>query len=426
MTIGAMREVVRSEKLAVCEDIGSHVSRSKRIAGIMAVLSDRCLPRNPVPIEKMERARLAGFTGIRTLESQCTAECEQDMIDSIRQELAANPAAARDPSYNILAISGGGAQGAFGAGFLYGWTRSGTRPDFKCVTGVSTGALIAPLAFLGPVADDLLKRLYTTVNTWNIYFRRNIVSWLWSESFADNAPLKALIDKYVTPEALELVASTHRSGKRLYIGTTNLDAQQFVVWNMGAIADSGHPDAIEVFRKVLLASVSIPCVFPPVYFGVRVDDRDYDEMHVDGGTIADVFVCDFLLDLPEARKKALPDDNVDVRTNLFIIRNEKMASSREQVPRNLMKITRRALHTLNKAHGSDHIHRIYAAARRKGVDFKYAGIPEDCETANMATFDVDGMTRLFDIGAELGVSGGNWSKTPGPEAKPHLRTAAMR
>jgi predicted acylesterase/phospholipase RssA len=417
-----MRKVVRPEKLAACEYLGSHAGRSKRIARIVAALSDRSLPRNAVPIEKMERAELAGFTGVRTLESQCAAEYGQDTIDSIRQEQAANPAGPCDgaASYNILAISGGGAHGAFGAGFLYGWSQAGTRPEFKFVTGISTGAIIAPLAFLGPVCDDLLKHLYTTVNTWNIYFRRNIVSWLWSESFADNAPLKSLIDQYVTPEALELVASVHRTGKRLYIGTTNLDAQELVVWNMGAIADSGRPDAVDIFRKVLLASVSIPCVFPPVYFDVRADGQDYDEMHVDGGTIADVFVCDFLLDLQEARKKALGDENAEARTSLFIVRNEKMASSPEQVPRNLMKITRRALGTLNKAHGSDHIHRIYSAACRKGVDFNYAGIPEDCETANMATFDVQKMTRLFDVGAELGASGGNWSKTPWPETKTQI------
>jgi predicted acylesterase/phospholipase RssA len=423
--IKVMRKVARSEKLAACEDLTSHVGRSKRIARIVAVLSDHSLPRNAVPIEKMEQAELAGFTGVRTLESQCTAEYGQDMIDSIRQEQAANPAGAHDAaSYNILAISGGGAHGAFGAGFLYGWSQSGTRPEFKFVTGISTGAIIAPLAFLGPACDDILKQLYTTISTWNIYLRRNIVSWLWSESFADNAPLKSLIDQYVTPEALELVASVHRSGKRLYIGTTNLDAQQLVVWNMGAIADSGHPDAVDIFRKVLLASVSIPCVFPPVYFGVRADGHNYDEMHVDGGTIADVFVCDFMFDLQKARKEALFDENAEARTSLFIVRNDKMASSPEQVPRNLMKITRRALRTLNKAHGSDHIHRIYSAACRKGVDFDYAGIPEDCETANMTTFDVQKMTRLFDVGAELGASGGNWSKTPWPETK--TQTAARQ
>ena len=75
-------------------------------------------------------------------------------------------------SYPLLAISGGGSNGAFGAGFLCGWTESGTRPDFKVVTAVSTGSLQAPLAFLGPDYDHILRAIFTTHGTEEIYQRK--------------------------------------------------------------------------------------------------------------------------------------------------------------------------------------------------------------------------------------------------------------
>jgi hypothetical protein len=186
-----------------------------------------------------------------------------------------------------------------------------------------------------------------------------------------------LIEKYADETALKAIAKEHINGKRLYLGTTNLDAQRLVVWNMGIIANSGYPDALKLFRNVLLASLSVPCIFPPVYLDVEVDEKFYDEMHVDGGLITDAFICDFMLEFP-------------------------------------------TLFTLDKAHGEDHLHYIYNIARRNHTDFNYIGVPEDCSLPDKLTFDQKEMNRLFNIGEELAKSGHKWHKEP-----PFLNTGVV-
>ncbi len=180
-----------------------------------------------------------------------------------------------------------------------------------------------------------------------------------------------------------------------------------MIWNVGFIANSGHPDALKILRKVLLASLSVPCIFPPVYFDVEVDGKLYDEMHVDGGMITDAFICDFMLEFPtDARKEKKPGSAV------YVIRNDKLMPSPEQVCRNLPKITRRALSTLNKAHGEDHLHHMCTIAMQNHTDFNYIGIPEDCVLPGRLTFDQKEMSRLFNLGYELAKSDFKWHKRP--------------
>jgi len=236
------------------------------------------LHRNPVPLSRMTDAGIAGMPDIRSWD--------------IDYQPSFTPQSLHCSDCSFLAISGGGANGAFGAGVLCGWTQAGTRPKFKLVTGISTGALIAPFAFAGPEYDNKLKHLSTTVATKDVLDVQGILGlfpWPWTESFADAAPSERLIEQYVDRHLLQVVAREHAAGRRLYIGTTNLDAERFVAWDMGAIAAGGHPDALTIFRKVMLASGSIPGAFPPVYFDVEIDGRTYDEMHVDGGAITEVF-----------------------------------------------------------------------------------------------------------------------------------------
>jgi predicted acylesterase/phospholipase RssA len=224
------------------------------------------LLRNPVPTELMADADLVAIKGVRGWGGEYSRQLQEDMVKSVRQQREGDFPLTADgsTSYTALALSGGGANGAFGAGFLCGWTEAGTRPEFKLVTGISTGALIAPAAFLGPEYDQKLRDIYTKVATEDIMDVRSFLTLLWSESLAKIAPLQTLIERNVDQEVFEAVAEAHNRGRRLYIGTTNLDAQRFVVWNMGAIATSGHPRALELFRKVMLASASIPAAFPPV------------------------------------------------------------------------------------------------------------------------------------------------------------------
>ena len=197
-----------------------------------------------------------------------------------------------DGSYNILALSSGGAFGAYGVGYLSGWTQSGTRPEFDIVTGVSTGALMSVFAFLGPQYDDLLKDLYLNVEAQDIFTKRGLAGLL-NDALYDNSPLKKRIERYITPQILAAVAREHAKGRRLYIATTNLDAAELVVWDMGDIANGGRSDPLQHFQKVLRASAAVPGFFPPVYIkpqrGVQLR-----QAHVDGGVTSPVLITDFL------------------------------------------------------------------------------------------------------------------------------------
>ena len=370
--------------------------------------------RNPVPVDKMSGADLRAIKGVRAWGGQYSRLFHDDIIASVRQEREGDFPAMDDgaASYSILALSGGGADGAFGAGFIYGWTQTGRRPTFKLVTGISTGALIASFAFLGPEYNEKLKEVFTTVTTKDIFHVRSFVSWLWKESFADTGPLEKLIAKYADEDALEAIARAHNRGRRLYFGTANLDAQQLVVWNMGAIAAGNHPDALRIFRKVLLASASLPSAFPPVYFEVEADGKLYDEMHVDGGIITEVFFSDYMLELPAARKKVFGADTPGPHVAAYLIRNGKLTPSPEPIPRSLPRITRRALLTLSKAHGWDHLHCIYEIMKKNRIDFNYIGIPEDCQISGKQTFDREQMNQLFNLGIDLAKSGRPWQKFP--------------
>jgi hypothetical protein len=358
---------------------------------------------------------------VRTWGGQFSPLFQKDLVESIRQEREGDFPLKPDgsTSYSALALSGGGANGAFGAGFLCGWTQAGTRPKFKLVTGISTGALIAPSAFLGSEYDEELKKVYTTITTKNIFDARNMISLLWAESFAETGPLEELIERHVDQAVIDAIATEHAHGRRLYIGTTNLDAQRFVVWNMGAIANSGHPDALELFRKVMLASASIPGAFPPVYFDVEAADKRYDEMHVDGGTTTGVFFHGFTLDLPAARKEAFGDKAPKPGGAIYIIRNGKIAPDPQQIRRHFTKIIKRALSTLTKSQGWGDLYRVYIVTKRDQVDFNYVGIPDDYVPAGKEMFDPKEMNRLFDLGFEMAKPGYKWHKVPPGLNKDH-------
>ncbi len=372
------------------------------------------LPRNPVPIAQMLDAKLVDIKMVRTWGDQFSPLFQKDLVESIRQEREGDFPLKPDgsTSYSALALSGGGANGAFGAGFLCGWTQAGTRPKFKLVTGISTGALIAPYAFLGPQYDERLKKAYTTITSEDIFNPRGMLSFLWSESFADTAPLRKFIDREFDEEILKAIADRHARGYRLYIGTTNIDADRFVLWNIGAIASSNHSDALGLIRKILLASASIPGAFPPVYFNVEVDGKTYDEMHVDGGTITQVFFYGFVLDLPAARKEILGKDAPKPGGSIYIIRNGKIGPTPRQIRRYLPSIIKRSLSTTSRAHGFGDLYRIYVITKMDQIDFNYAAIPNDYVPAEKEMFDPEEMKRLFVLGFQMAKYGYKWHKVP--------------
>jgi hypothetical protein len=372
------------------------------------------LPRNPVPSEKVGDAVIPGMPDIRAWGGRRSPAMERDLAESFAQESPTEFPVAADGliHYAHLTLSGGGANGAFGAGFLKGWTETGHRPVFKIVTGVSTGALMAPFAFLGPVHDNDLQRLYTETRTGDIVQWRLhalVPQLLAGDSLADSGPLASLIARHVDADLLRKIAAAHRSGRRLYIGTVDLDAQQFVVWNMGMIAVSGRPDALELFRTIMLASASIPIAFPPVFFEVTADGRRYDEMHVDGGVGANVFLTGGVFRLSAVREGS---GRGQARSDVFVIHNGQLGAVPAPTRRTVRSIASRVLETAGKAGVIGDLFRIYTISRREGADFHWITIPNGVETAGNEFFDPERMSMLYDVGYREALGGGAWSTDP--------------
>jgi hypothetical protein len=309
--------------------------------------------------------------------------------------------------YSNLVLSGGGAYGAFGAGFLSGWTESGERPVFRIVTGISTGALIGVFAFLGSNYDLMMERAYTTHHNRDIYRIRNPFALLSRDSLAHTRPLEALIRELVTWQVFNRVAEEHRSGRRFFVATANLDAQRPVVWNMGAIASSDKPGALELFRKVLLASAAIPVAFPPVYFPVRVGTTSYDEMHVDGGTVSELFLPLTLVDI-DAAIQELGVTDTERSATIYVIRNDRVGPAPEAVPPRIFDIAGRSFDTLIKSVALADLQRLQRFAAHNDARLLFVGIPQDAELTESYDFDPMAMKQLFQIGRELALSENPW------------------
>jgi predicted acylesterase/phospholipase RssA len=202
---------------------------------------------------------------------------------------------------------------------MVGWSASGQRPEFKLVTGVSTGALIAPFAFLGPSRDQQLRQVFTDVTPKKVFSARWFLAALYDDALADTTPLFTLISEFVNAEMLADIAREYSRGRLLFIGTTNIDVQRPVLWNIGAIAASQHSGALDLVRKILLASAAIPGAFPPVLIEVENRGRRYAEMHVDGGAIAQTFLY------PQALELARAPPRNSARENTYVIRNGRFA-----------------------------------------------------------------------------------------------------
>ncbi|WP_133290623.1 patatin-like phospholipase family protein [Dankookia rubra] len=313
------------------------------------------------------------------------------------------------PPAHFLALSGGGDNGAYGAGLLTGWTASGTRPRFDIVTGISAGALIAPFAFLGPDYDPQLREVFTEMAPPDlILLRRLPVAVLFNDSLADTSPLLRLIQRHADGAMLAAIAREYAEGRLLLIGTTNLDLQRPVVWNIGAIAASGHPDALTLFRKILLASASIPGAFPPVLVDVEYAGRAFQEMHVDGGAAAQVFLYPPSLDL---RGVTGPRRMPRPRT-IWVIRNGRIDIEGASVSRGLFSIARRSIATLLHFSGVGDISRIYLTAQRDGIDFRLSYIGSNFAAERREPFDQRFMQALFDYAEAKARAGTAWVAAP--------------
>ena len=364
--------------------------------------------RNPLPPEYTLDAVIPGIPEARFWGDEWPAfsrEIFESYTDADYQE---NFSKLYNAPHNYLAISGGGANGAFGAGLLLGWTATGKRPEFSMVTGVSTGALTAPFAFLGSEYDDQLKTVFTTTTTSDIVKKRNPIAALLGDSIADTKPLQHLLEKYIGVEMIEAIAVEHDKGRRLFIGTVNLDAGRSVIWNIGAIASSNHPQKVQLIHDILRASSAIPVAFPPVVISVEANGQQFDEMHVDGGTGSQVFVYPAAIDWKQITHLLKIKGNPQV----YVIRNSFLDPDYLGMKRNVLPIASRTIDALIRSQGIGDIYQIYALCKRDDNEFNLAYIPSDFLDKPTEAFDPVYMTKLLEHGYQLAIQGYPWQKSP--------------
>ncbi|GAB2178413.1 patatin-like phospholipase family protein [Dongia sp. agr-C8] len=379
---------------------------------LFALTGCEALLRQPAPTDRAPPV-LEGFKDVRYYPMNPALPPPPSVGEAFLNEPA--DSYERNPDslvYNYLAVSGGGSDGAFGAGLLNGWTRSGTRPKFKFVTGVSTGALIAPFAFLGPDYDETLQQAYTTVDAQRLYLARSLVSLLWEESLNDNKPFRDMIAKYVDEKVLGRIAEEHRKGRRLYVLTTDLDREEPVVWDMGAIAASNSPARLDLFRKVILASASIPAFFPPVLINVKIDDVQKDELHVDGGVFAQSFFVGNQIDLRALERRAHPEWQGKITHRLYVIRNGRLDPQPRKVDRSLGSITAYSIDSMLKASGINDLYRLYLGDLAGELELRYVAIPHDYVPSSLDEFNQAEMIRQYNLGLAMGEKGIPWQRTP--------------
>lgn len=371
------------------------------------------LTRNPVPLADGPRAVIPDMPDVRAWATVPSEAMERDFALSFKQERPGTFVRRADGRivYPQLALSGGGPNGAFGAGFLKGWSESGQRPVFKIVTGVSTGAMIAPFAFLGSAYDQRIQHFYTTTATQDVFSmpRSMLLQVLRGEAVADSSPLAALIASDLDMPLLQRIAAAHAEGRRLYIGTVDLDAQRFVVWNMGLIAQAGTPQALKLFRDVVLASASVPLAVQPVFFDVDVDGRRYDEMHVDGAVGTRVFYNGGLFRTSVVRKRELAHETYE---DVYIIHNGQLSAQAEHTDRTLRAIGLRTLRALSLGATSGDLFRIYLQTGAEDAGFHWVTMPDGVEVRGDELFDPAKMRQLFTLGYELAHKGPRWETRP--------------
>ena len=363
--------------------------------------------RYPLPEEHKDAAQIPYIPDARFWGDELPPHI-LERLEEERIQIQLKEPEAKNKPIDYLALSGGGGDGAFGAGLLVGWTAAGNRPEFRAVSGISTGALTAPFAFLGPGYDEVLRELYTTTSTDEIIKRRSFTAMINSDSVNDNSPLRQLVSKVINGAMLERIAIEHKKGRRLFIGTTNLYAKRPVVWDVGAIAASGATNALALVRDVLIASAAIPGLFPPVYVKVEANGQVFDELHVDGGVASQVFLYAVSLDLRWMEQQI----GLTGEDRIFVIRNSQLDPKWTPVKPTMLPIMESSIETLIRTQGIGDLYRIYLGAQRDDLDYHLAYIPSDFDERPSELFDPEYMKKVFDLGFELAKDGYPWEKTP--------------
>lgn len=379
--------------------------------GLLLLAACATAPRDPVPAPLVETAAAPGFNQIRFWGDQPAPRIEAKAAAGLERIRAANADRIRrgeTVEIDFLALSGGGDNGAFGAGFLNGWTQTGYRPQFQIVTGVSTGAIIAPFAFLGPRYDAHLRKAYTEIGPEDVYEAALLPNLIRGPSLASAEPLRNLINAYTTPSLLREIAVEHRKGRRLLVATTNLDAGRSVVWDLGAIAASGNPRSLALFRQVLLASSAIPGLLPPVEIMVEADGRRFTELHADGGVTSQVFAYQSQVELGQILEAA----DFDVAVDIYVIRNGRGVPLYEPPAKVWYRLMNRSLDVLLSHQAMSDIDRIFHLAQRDNLRFHLALIPRRFGCKPSRPFDQSYMQALYRFAETLASSEPAWRDHP--------------
>jgi hypothetical protein len=377
------------------------------VAGLGLLLVSGCSTvrreRNIVPLHLVEQARIPGIPNARVW-GDVHPKNLATWLNSASEDIAKNYSGVIGKKHTFLAISGGGANGAFGAGILKGWSATGRRPEFAIVTGVSTGAIIAPFAFLGPAYDEVLRELYTRNSTADLLVRHNIFKGVRSDALTDTTQLGELLFHVLGEEEIDKIASEHRKGRRLYIGTVNMDCLRPVTWNIGAIANSGRPGSRELIVNIIMASSAIPVIFPPVFIEVEVGGQVFQEMHVDGGLSSQVFIYPPSVKWGEIEERLSPEG----QTQVYVIRNAKLDPEWVPVETRIMPMGMRSITSLIRSQGLSDLEAIYRTCDRDGLGFNFTFIPADFNEEKNEQFDPEYMEKLYDMAREQVLKGEAW------------------
>lgn len=366
--------------------------------------------RNFVPKELISDAEVANMSGVRAWgdEAPSLDQFKATQLPILKAKHASRVRQSTHLQSNLLALSGGGENGAFGAGLLAGWSERGDRPEFDVVTGVSAGALIAPFAFLGSTYDKQLSELFTKFDSNDIYQPQVVAGLLGGDSLASNEPLKALIATYVDDDMIRRIAEESAAGRVLLIGTTNLDAERPVFWDIGKIAARRNKAARELIQSILLASAALPGIFPPVRIRVVAGGKTYDELHIDGGPTRQVFFSPNEFSFKEV-DKAL---GKRINRTLYVIRNGKLGPEWKHAGEGVLSIGQRSLYATTKYQALGDLARIHAKASADGIVFRLAAIPNDFDAQLPKPFDRSYMRALFSVGHRQGRGGYPWLEKP--------------
>ena len=363
-------------------------------------------PRVGIPQELSDEAQIPGIPEARYWgDDSAFADAWLAIPDAVIQDRYKE---VYGSEHHYLAISGGGPDGAFGAGLLVGWSATGLRPQFAIVSGISTGALIAPFAFLGPDYDTQLKEIYTKYSTKDLVTKRGLLQGLTSDAMSDTALLRNLIAQYIDDEMVQAIGDEYRKGRELNIGTTNLDAKRSVIWDIGRIAASGMPKAKELIQDIMLASASIPVLFPPVMIEVEAKGKRYDEMHVDGGATSQMFFYPLGVDWTLVKEKL----EIKGMPRVYMIRNSKLEPEWETIDRSVQPIAISSIESLIRTQGIGDMYRIYLDAMHDGLEYNLAHIPKNFNEQPKELFDQEYMKKLFDLGYEMAKQGYPWKTSP--------------